>query len=602
MGDTETNASLTEKDFSLLTQAYNEFNEKRYENCLKSLTELEDSMGSSTKIQHNKAIVEFYKTNCKTYKNLLEFLLPNISQYEQNSIDTQNHSISTAAYNVAVIYFHLKKPFAALKVLTPIAKTLEDLDESIASKIGLLMISLLLQTNQISKAGAFLKNLESHLRINLDSLSSEENTSIDSLAHVNSFKRMFRLMALLTNIVNKFNVIVPDDSSVEYAVLKAHQYYVGKDFQMAAKQLSKKFTSNQFKADIQGEDQDTIIANNMGVIHLRVRHYAIAAKFFQQAITFDIKTSKSLKNASLQYLNGPMMPEILYNLGISMLHLQRPKDAFECFLVPLKIYHNNPRLWLRVAESCIMFYERNILEIEKKRIISSVVGSGIHRKYILEPSPKIKFPEDGHSSAIPNPNLEFAALCLRNAVTLIQNYKNKFNGNNSVNVNLTSWTEYEDENFCSPSMPVTKESYDNLIAAIYASYSYVSIRLGDFVVALEYAKMLLELQNLSDAYTMLGHLYCAESLVMLDRLSEARSHLEPKIITNSNYFDFETRNWQLNSLEAAQAVIKYNLVVTLVLQGEFDVARALLSTFTHTVIMTKVKILKMYIELATGKF
>ena len=101
---------------------------------------------------------------------------------------------------------------------------------------------------------------------------------------------------------------------------------------------------------------------------------------------------------------------------------------------------------------------------------------------------------------MPNPNLEFAALCLRNAVTLIQNCKDNFSNTDTPTAE-NSWKDFTDQNFCTPSMPMTKESFDNLIAAIYASYSYVSIRLGDFVVALEYAKILLDFENLSDAYT-----------------------------------------------------------------------------------------------------
>lgn len=95
----------------------------------------------------------------------------------------------------------------------------------------------------------------------------------------------------------------------------------------------------------------------MGIIHLRVRHYAVAAKFFQNAISFDSKFSSNLKNVPLHYLSAPRSREVLYNLGISMLHLRRPKEAFECFLIALKTYHKNPRLWFRLAEACIMFNE-----------------------------------------------------------------------------------------------------------------------------------------------------------------------------------------------------------------------------------------------------
>lgn len=107
----------------------------------------------------------------------------------------------------------------------------------------------------------------------------------------------------------------------------------------------------------EGDALNTCIANNMGVIHLRVRHYALAATFFQNAINFDKHIAANMRSAPLQQLSNARSCEILYNLGISMLHLRRPKEAFQCLLIPLKAYHNNPRLWFRLAEACIMDYE-----------------------------------------------------------------------------------------------------------------------------------------------------------------------------------------------------------------------------------------------------
>lgn len=113
-----------------------------------------------------------------------------------------------------------------------------------------------------------------------------------------------------------------------------------------------------------GEDHNTLIANNMGIIHFHVRHYAMAVRFFQHSLSFDQVATEAVDDTattttSIQQLHcvgASKRPEILYNLGVAMLHLQRPKEAFECLLVPLNYYHNNPRLWLRLAEACIMVH------------------------------------------------------------------------------------------------------------------------------------------------------------------------------------------------------------------------------------------------------
>ena len=46
--------------------------------------------------------------------------------------------------------------------------------------------------------------------------------------------------------------------------------------------------------------------------------------------------------------------EIMYNLGVELLHCGQPQPAFDCLLETLQQYQVNPCLWLRLAECCIM--------------------------------------------------------------------------------------------------------------------------------------------------------------------------------------------------------------------------------------------------------
>lgn len=149
-----------------------------------------------------------------------------------------------------------------------------------------------------------------------------------------------------------------------------------------------------FVRRVNGEDHNTVIANNMGIIHFHVRHYAMAVRFFQHALTFDqsaavaaADTADKAELLPVQCVGATKRPEILYNLGVAMLHLQRPREAFECLLVPLTYYHSNPRIWLRLAEACIMVHSQAAKERECKTLVSSVIGAGMHRKYVLQPTP-----------------------------------------------------------------------------------------------------------------------------------------------------------------------------------------------------------------------
>lgn len=109
------------------------------------------------------------------------------------------------------------------------------------------------------------------------------------------------------------------------------------------------------------------------------------------------------------------------------------------------------------------------------------------------------------SSSEPELSLEYASSCLMTAITLAENYKAKlmknFNKESAEEVEAEKdWRKIEDANYCNPSMPVSMESLDKLLSAAYASYSYVSLQIGDDSFALKYAQKLLQLENLSHAY------------------------------------------------------------------------------------------------------
>ena len=59
--------------------------------------------------------------------------------------------------------------------------------------------------------------------------------------------------------------------------------------------------------------------------------------------------------------------------------------------------------------------------------------------------------------------------------------------------------------------------------------AYVHLCLGDPVLALEHARKLLSQRLLAPAQRLLGHLYAAEALVLLDRADEALEHLSPEL-------------------------------------------------------------------------
>lgn len=103
---------------------------------------------------------------------------------------------------------------------------------------------------------------------------------------------------------------------------------------------------------------------------------------------------------------------------------------------------------------------------------------------------------------------------------------------------------------------------------------------------------------------MLAHLYCAEALIMLDRVPDARKYLEPKFIKELKEDDFIQRgtpDWPINTVDGAHAILTYNLAVTFLLQGEYEVARSVLTQCQHHPLVGRhVKAALLYVELQAG--
>lgn len=528
---------------------------------------------------HNKAVNDFFKSDfkkCEQFKKALKLLLTNLNEISSYPVvEISSVNLCPLYYNYAVILFHQKHLYSALKIMTGILQHVDHLHNAFLEKVGLLTVALLLDTNQAMKADLLLEMLQNRLNINNDdilmpdddalSLELEQNKKMEELDEDQKiYRNLFRLALIRSKLLNTKAAIIPHEETANFCILKAHQFYLINDFQMAAKELARPFKNEAVSLKKFGEDQNVCIANNMGMIHFSVKHYSLAVRFFQQALIFDQKAIDGVRKEHnnqlpLHCIGATKRAEILYNIGIALLYLQRPKDAFDCLLVPLNVYHKNPRLWMRLAEACIMVHKQHIKEQEaqNKHIVSSVIGSGMHRKFVLTPSqPKYSGDESG-SSAIPSANLEFGSLCLRNALTLASHYMQVANGLEGKSIRSetfgifgNNWNKIHDDGIlCNPSKPLSKLAIEKLLLHVLTASSYVALCLGDYTMALHHAKEMLKLENIDDTHKMLGYLYAAESCIMLDRIPDAIAFLDPKLMTDLKSSDFEIRSspdWPIN--------------------------------------------------------
>lgn len=230
------------------------FLSKNYDGCLQNLTKLESTFGCSTKLMQNKAVATFYKNDLRNYEKFrrsLNELVGDIRSDSDETIEIKDIAILVPLFNKAILLFQLRQPMAALKIILVLLKHLDLVDSYIAHRIGLLAINILLNLNQPKKANDVIELLNKRLNGATDSSSDEDNnrtldkTTVETkLVKVNNdFNWMFRFYKFRSKIFNEKSTLIPIEDSPEMLVLKAHQYYAGHDYQMAAKEFTKRFTA-----------------------------------------------------------------------------------------------------------------------------------------------------------------------------------------------------------------------------------------------------------------------------------------------------------------------------------------------------------------------
>lgn len=216
--------------------------------------------------------------------------------------------------------------------------------------------------------------------------------------------------------------------------------------------------------------------NNIASLHFAMGKPNLACFYLKAALEENKKALESVRgkddannSSSTDSSTQTAMPihaqgkykhyELMYSLGVSFLYTGQAAKAFNCFIEASQVFYRNPRLWLRMAESCIMchksvsmqrgqiiemhyifttdwlntkylliFFQSNKIDFDiaarRKDIVEKVIGdneNGISRKFVLASSlsKNCKLNSEGLSYAIPQTTLEYGMLCLKNALFLL---------------------------------------------------------------------------------------------------------------------------------------------------------------------------------------
>uniref|UniRef100_A0A672M6P7 CCR4-NOT transcription complex subunit 10 n=1 Tax=Sinocyclocheilus grahami TaxID=75366 RepID=A0A672M6P7_SINGR len=632
------------------SNAFEAFKAGSYDESLKHLGSLQELNKEDYKITLNKAITEFYKSGQTTTSTLKQTLMTLKNQMHTavddiDGLDDVENSI--LYYNQAVIHYHMRQYLEAISIGEKLYQFLEPFEEKFAQAICFLLVDLYLLTFQPEKALHLLAVLEKLTVKDGNSKNGKGESTNSTNKESTAMKAEFT--AMVEAAKSKMHQSAPS------LFLKSNFEYLRGNYRKAVKLLNSSNIAEHPGPLKTGECVRCMFWNNLGCIHFAMGKHNLGLFYFKKALQENDHICAQLGDAAKKFTGIPMCAllankryELLYNCGIQLLHIGRPLAAFECLMEAVQVYHSNPRLWLRLAECCITA-NKGSSEQEtkglpsKKGIVQAVVGQGYHRKIVLaSQSTQNTMYSEGQSAAIPVASMEFAAICLRNALLLLpehqQHDSKPDSGSKSCSQSGSTESGSETSDACSgktqegdkfipaaPSSPLRKQEVENLRCSILACSAYVALALGDNLMALNHAEKLLHQTKLSGSLKFLGHLYAAEALISLDRISDAIAHLNPENVTDvslgvtsseqdqgSDKGDLEpvessgkqTPLCYPSSVSSARATMLFNLGSAYCLRSEYEKARKCLHQAASVVntkeIPPEAILLGVYLELQNG--
>lgn len=195
---------------------------------MQSLGKLEIAFGSSTKIMQNKAVAEFYKSDFKRYEQFrqrLNELIGDVSSNNDDVIDIKDIAVLIPLFNKSILLYQMRQPSAALKILLVLLRHLDLVETTVAQRIGLLAINILLNLNQPRKAEAVIDLLVARMIACNDFIDEDEgiDLALDKSKEtvrvakpLNQFRWMFRLAKLRSKVMNQKYTLIPAEEVLAF--------------------------------------------------------------------------------------------------------------------------------------------------------------------------------------------------------------------------------------------------------------------------------------------------------------------------------------------------------------------------------------------------
>lgn len=657
--------------------AHQEFEDGKYGQCLGTLRKLQFKRPQDLKVLHNISVVEYY---CSKYKetetfrkNILDICKQaHINMEDADTLDDVDNSV--LVYNQAVLLYHLHQYSAAAHVLERVVQFLEPLDETLARNICLLLIDSYLNIYQPKRVSSLVPHMETAYFSNSKSCGKANQKEKEGQKDENGdngisdqFKRRFQLCkarlfaTLKTSKACKREIknLMSSGSGIQNIsafFLKSQLEYQRGNYRKALKLLHSATMPNDMSKYFleTGDSLPVLFYNNVGCIHFYMGKPHLG-KFYTKkaieefenhvrAVSDQNKLSDSVLNSRpLHLLSLTTRHQLFYNLGVQCMQGQNFHEAFKYFIEVLRLYYSNPRLWLRLAECCIQIDKpdnmEEYVECTKQPSIKAVIGSGPHRKLILNSSNHDSYTDDFKQFDLNEitPSLHFAMICLKNARALLpEHHPVSSSGifHSNMPGTLDEGMSSSEENYHLSVLPSTYILGPEIISlrnSILVSSAYVSLCLGDVLMAHEYSKLLLSQPRVSSAHRYLAHLYNGEALLIMDRITEAIEHFSyqhdneielafpasSSEVSLKHQMRFDTKineknddgsrpvgnipNWFPNTITSAKFISQHNLAVAYAVREEWSKALECLQQISsNNTVPLQARNLLMYVQLLEG--
>ncbi|XP_009340640.2 CCR4-NOT transcription complex subunit 10 isoform X1 [Pyrus x bretschneideri] len=374
-------------------------------------------------------------------------------------------------------------------------------------------------------------------------------------------------------VKNAMNIARGRDSSMAL-LLKSQLEYARGNYRKAIKLLMA--SSNRTDTRL-----SSMINNNLGCIYYQLGKYHTSSVFFSNALLncSSLRKDRPLNLSTFSQDNSHL---IVYNCGMQNLACGKPLLAARCFQKAGLVFYNQPLLWLRFAECCLMALEKGLMKtnLASSEVRVYVIGNGKWRQLVMEDgvskNGNLGSFERGDlflgSDRQPKLSVSLARQCLLNALSLLNrsessycknslpsnfflednelgevaasknsNHKNFHSMNSEASVlsvglgqvgingdgkeQRAGTTQELVQNSLSYYADVRNKENLLIKQALLANLAYVELELENPMKAFSIARSLLELPECSRIYIFLGHVYAAEALCLLNRLKDAADHL-----------------------------------------------------------------------------